>query len=192
MTTKASGTRRTAAAAAGIAITLGCVPMAFADAGGGQDQQKHLAVDCPQPYSQKCAARDGISFDTTNDTSKRIVFHFQADPDPPACAPGLATVYLDGEPKIRAWRVDPGQNTEDYNIDVQQGPHRVEVEMAGTLGGCNTGAMSGWSGTLYLTTNQPTGSRPPPPGGPGGPPPVPPGGPTTEPGLKPTTLPTPG
>jgi hypothetical protein len=186
MTTKGSGIRRTAAAAAGLAITLGCVPLAFADTGGEQDQQKHLAVDCPQPYSQKCPPRDGISFDTSNDSSKRISFYFQADPNPPACAPGLVTVYLDGAPKVRASRVEPGQNTEDYNIDVTQGPHRVEAEMAGTLGGCNTGAMSGWSGTLYLATNQPTGSRPPPPGGPGGPPPVPPGGPT-----GPTSVPTP-
>ena len=31
--------------------------------------------------------------------------------------------------------------------------HTVEVQMDGVLGGCNKGAMSGWSGTLEVPTN---------------------------------------
>jgi hypothetical protein len=59
------------------------------------------------------------------------------------------------------------------------GPHTVEVQMAGALGGCNTGAMSGWSGTLALNTDQPSTTTPvkaPPPAPPGGPQGPPPGG----------------
>jgi hypothetical protein len=37
-------------------------------------------------------------------------------------------------------------------MDVAPGSHLVEVQMDGVLGGCNTGSMSGWSGTLHVET----------------------------------------
>jgi hypothetical protein len=161
--------RRAATAAAGIALVLGCVPLAFADTGGNDKNfVKHLAVDCPQPYSQTCPPRDGITFDSSTDSSDWVNFFFRADNNPPACAPGLATLYVDGNPVGPAQLLQPGGATKAQYMHLPLGPHAVEVQMAGALGGCNTGAMSGWSGTLAVNTDQPsttTPMRPPPPGG---------------------------
>jgi hypothetical protein len=182
MSTHASSGRRSAAAAAaaGFAIAMGCVPLAFADP-ASENYDKHLAVDCPQPYSQTCPTRQGISFDSTGDTSDSVNFFFQADPNPPACAPGLVTLYVDqtavGAPEL----VQPGGATKDHKVHLKPGPHQVDAQMQGTPGGCNTGAMSGWSGTLYVNTDQPTTTTtttttPPVPVGPGRPQGPPPGG----------------
>lgn len=37
--------------------------------------------------------------------------------------------------------------------DLTLGTYEVDVQMNGVLGGRNTGAMSGWSGTLKIETN---------------------------------------
>jgi hypothetical protein len=165
-----------AAAAAGFAIAMGCVPLAYADPAASKNFSKHLAVDCPQPYSQTCSPRQGISFDSSGDTSDLGNFFFQADPNPPACAPGLVTLFIDGNPVGPPELVQPGGATKEREMRLKLGPHTVEVQMQGTLGGCNTGSMSGWSGTLYVNTDQQTSTTarrpsPVPPGGPQGPPP---------------------
>jgi hypothetical protein len=178
MTTHASSGRRSAAAAAaaGFAIAMGCVPLAFADP-ASKNYDKHLAVDCPQPYSQTCPTRQGISFDSTGDASDSVNFFFQADPNPPACAPGLVTLYVDGNPVGAPELVQPGGASKDHKGRLKPGPHLVEAQMQGTPGGCNTGSMSGWSGTLFVNTDQPTSTTPAPePGGPNRPQGPPPGG----------------
>ena len=45
------------------------------------------------------------------------------------------------------------------------GTHSFDAQMAGYLGGCNTGAMSGWSGTIHVKTGEgtTTPNQPPPP-----------------------------
>ena len=173
MTTHGSAGRRFAAGAAGFAIAMGCVPLALADPGASKNYDKHLAVDCPQPYSQTCPPRQGISFDSSGDTSDFANFFFQADPSPPACLPGLVTLYVDGNPVGPPELVQPGGATKDHSMHLKLGAHLVEAQMQGTLGGCNTGAMSGWSGTLYVNTDQPTATTPRPvpasPGRPQGP-----------------------
>jgi hypothetical protein len=69
------------------------------------------------------------------------------------------TLYVDGNPAWLSW-CKPGGATKEHYMHLPLGPHTVEVQMAGTLGGCNTGAMSGWSGTLALNTDQPSTTTP--------------------------------
>lgn len=169
--------RRVVAAAGALAIAVGCAAVTLADTGGSDKNfVKHLAVDCPPPFSQTCAPRQGISFDSTGDSSDWVNFFFQADKNPPACAPGLATIYVDGNSVGPAELVQPNGTTKTRYLHLPLGPHTVEVGMAGALGGCNTGSMSGWSGTLAVNTDQPTNpttnKKPPPgrqPGDPAGP-----------------------
>jgi hypothetical protein len=110
----------------------------------------HLAVDCPQPYSQTCTPRQGLSVKTT---SGFLFVGFTADGNPPQCASGLWRLILDGHQWDSPVRVDPGQNAGSYFLRTNPGIHQVDVQMDGTLGGCNTGAMSGWSGTLHVETD---------------------------------------
>jgi hypothetical protein len=172
--------RRGGVAIAGFAIACACVPLALADPDwDGRQMSQHLAVDCPAPFSQKCAPRGSFSFDSTDDGSQLATFWFQADPDPPACAPGLVSFYLDGHGEGAPELVQPGQQTKVHGVTLKKGPHVLEVEVAGAMGGCNTGAMSGWSGTVYVRAdlpNQTTPVRPPPPGGQPGDQPPQPGG----------------
>jgi hypothetical protein len=118
-------------------------------AGSGSDTpgiwERHLAVDCPQPYSQTCAPRQGV----TVYSNGPVFVTFSGDPS--ACAPGNARIFADGKQQGSAV-VQPGQSDGGYHFNVAPGVHLVEVQMDGILGGCNTGAMSGWSGNLHVET----------------------------------------
>jgi hypothetical protein len=130
---------------AGTDLTPGSGSAAGSGSAGSFDQ--HLAQDCPQPFSQNCAPRQGI----TVDTSGPLFVTFTADGPPSACAPGKARIFVDGKQRGSAV-VQPGQSDGGYHLNVAPGSHLVEVQMDGVLGGCNTGAMSGWSGNLHVET----------------------------------------
>jgi hypothetical protein len=135
---------RTAVVAAGAGIAL-----ALAGPASAAEYNKHLAQDCPQPYSQKCSPRPGMNVSTHGP----LFVTFTADGNPPSCAPGQARIFIDGHEWGSAV-VQPGQNDGGYFIQTSPGNHTIAVQMDGVLGGCNTGAMSGWSGTLHVETNQ--------------------------------------
>jgi hypothetical protein len=144
-----TSTLRTVAWTAALAAATTCSAVALASPAAAEKLDKHLAVDCPQPYSQTCSPRQGLSVTTSGGT---FLVTFTADGNPPSCAPGLAKIYIDG----RQWgsaRLDPGQSTGRDAIVATPGTHQVEVQMDGVLGGCNTGAMSGWSGNLHVDTD---------------------------------------
>jgi hypothetical protein len=146
---RTSHTRATIARAAALGAAAGLGALALASPASAAKASKHLAVDCPPPFSQTCEPRDGVS--VTN-TQPRMIINFVADPNPPACAPGLVTFYVDGQPD-RPSRVDPGQTAWLVKPNMPPGTHQVDAQMTGVLGGCNTGAMSGWSGTLNVETD---------------------------------------
>jgi hypothetical protein len=153
--------------AAAAVIAMGCAPLVLAAPAAAKNHDKHLAVDCPPPFSQTCAPRQGISVDTSKDTSGLDVVWFTADPNPPACAPGLVTLYADGNPVGPSEPVQPGGETVHHQVQLSPGTHSFEAQVMGTLGGCNTGAMSGWSGTIHVSTGVGTSTTPdqPPPAG---------------------------
>jgi hypothetical protein len=104
-------------------------------------------VDCPQPYSQSCPPRDGI----TVTTQGPIAAQFITDPNPPACAPGYVQIFV-GHVRIIEGTVNPGGVMKGA-ATFSPGTYDVKVQVDGILGGCNTGAMSGWSGTLNVQTD---------------------------------------
>ncbi|MDT5346893.1 MAG: hypothetical protein QOH91_180 [Mycobacterium sp.] len=132
----------------------GCTALALASPASAEVYDKHLAQDCPQPYSQNCSPRQGL----TVTTSGPLFVTFTADGNPPSCAAGKARIFIDGKEWGSAI-VQPGGNDGGYGIPVSPGTHNVQVQMDGVLGGCNTGAMSGWSGTLHVETNQDAANR---------------------------------
>lgn len=120
--------------------------LALAPPAGAAVASKHLAVDCPQPYSQSCAPSAGLSITTAGP----LYASFTADGTPPACAPGLASIWFNDEP-VKGAKLEPGETVE-AGKDMAPGTYYVNVHVEGVLGGCNTGAMSGWSGTLKVET----------------------------------------
>ncbi|MDT5340012.1 MAG: hypothetical protein QOD90_5517 [Mycobacterium sp.] len=141
--------RKTIATTAALAAAVGCTALALASPASAQKTDRHYAVDCPQPFSQTCDKKtQGLSMPTTGP----LFVSFTADPNPPACAPGRARIFIDGN----EWGsniVQPGQNDGGYFIQTSPGRHVIQVQMDGVLGGCNTGSMSGWSGTLHVETD---------------------------------------
>jgi hypothetical protein len=148
-------------ATAAAAITMGCVPLILAAPAAAKNLDKHVAQDCPAPISQACAPRVRWTVDMAKATTSATV-SFTADPNPPACAPALITMWADGQQLAPAQLIQPGQTTDGHVVPIlTPGNHVFEVQATGALGGCNTGAMSGWSGTIHVSTSQQ-----PPPGAP--------------------------
>jgi hypothetical protein len=145
-----TSTLRAVAWTIALAAATTCSAVALASPAAADELDKHLAVDCPQPYSQTCSPRQGLSVTTSGGT---FLVTFTADGNPPSCAPGLAKVYVDGRQWGSPVRLEPGQSTGHDAIVATAGTHQVEVQMDGVLGGCNTGAMSGWSGNLHVDTD---------------------------------------
>lgn len=141
-------TTRAAATVGLLAATAAGMALAFASPSSAAVYDKFLGVDCPQPFSQNCAVRQGL----TVDTNGPLFVTFTADSNPPSCAPGRARIFIDGSEWGSAV-VWPDENDGGYYMDVSPGSHTVEVQMDGVLGGCNTGSMSGWTGYLHVETN---------------------------------------
>lgn len=142
-------TRKAIARTAAVATVAGCTALALASPASAGKFNRHLAVNCPAPFSQSCPPRSGLNVSTTGN----LFVTFTADPNPPACAAGKARIFVDGNEWGSAI-VQPGGNDGGYFIPTTPGAHLVEVQMDGVLGGCNTGAMSGWSGTLRVETDK--------------------------------------
>ena len=83
-------TPKAIAATTTLAVAAGLAALALAGPASAQTYTQHLAVDCPQPYSQNCAPRPGIS---VGDSSTPYYVRFTADPN--ACAPGMVRVFVD-------------------------------------------------------------------------------------------------
>jgi hypothetical protein len=80
-------------------------------------------------------------------------YHVRFTGDAHACAPGLAHIFVDGVEEGHS-EVTPTVPAQFFRV--AHGPgnsHTVDVQLYGVLGGCNTGAMSGWSGTLGVQTD---------------------------------------
>jgi hypothetical protein len=153
---RASGTRTAITRAAALGAAAGLGALGLASPATAATVSRHLAVDCPQPYSQTCTPRQGA---TITSSGPSLLIEFIADPNPPACAPAEATVYLDGAADGQYLvQVPHPQNVGepafwDGHHDMKPGTHQVDIQMTGVVGGCNTGSMSGWSGTLRVETD---------------------------------------
>jgi hypothetical protein len=143
-----SGIRVTAIANTVLAAAVAYGALALAPPAGAATASKHLAVDCPEPYSQSCAPSAGLTIKTAGP----LYASFTADGNPPACAPGFASIWFNDEAAQGA-KLEPG-DTVEAGKDVAPGTYYVNVHVEGVLGGCNTGAMSGWSGTLKIETDE--------------------------------------
>jgi hypothetical protein len=141
-------TRVAVGAIAALVAATGCSAIVWAPPAAAATFSKHLAVDCPQPYSQSCPPRDGISVTTQGPVGAE----FTADGNPPACAPGYVRIYF-GHLLVNEGTVEPGNTLKAATKLPSPGTYEINVQVDGVLGGCNTGAMSGWSGTLHVETD---------------------------------------
>jgi hypothetical protein len=74
---------------------------------------------------------------------------FVASPD--HCSDIIAHLLVDGVERSRSAPLAPGASTGVLDLGpVSPGTHQVGVQAEGILGGCNTGHLAAWSGTLSV------------------------------------------
>jgi hypothetical protein len=79
--------------------------------------------------------------------------------DPNACSDIFLHILLDGEEIYTTDAVGPvSGNDTTYWVDLSfaayEGEHTLTLSPEGILGGCNTGTLGGWGGTLTVQTDQ--------------------------------------
>lgn len=64
------------------------------------------------------------------------------------CSDIIAHVFIDGV-EVGSDLLDPGEITPDFPLEDLQ-PHTVGIQAEGIPGGCNTGHVDAWGGTLHF------------------------------------------
>lgn len=103
-------------------------------------------AQCGPPQSQICGQSGGFNVETDGP----LFVEFQANAN--HCSDMIAHIAVDGN-EWGAGRVGPGQRDGGYFIEVSPGVHNILVFAEGIEGGCNTGFVSAWGGTLHVETN---------------------------------------
>lgn len=97
---------------------------------------------------QFCAPRwpdPPLEFKTTGAYACRFVA------DPAGCSDIKPYFYLDGVQFFTEW-LAPGEETAFGSF--LPGRHTLQLQAEGRIGGCNTGSLGLWKGTLWLTTSE--------------------------------------
>jgi hypothetical protein len=135
--------------AAAITAATGATALALASPASAKTYSQAIAVNCPQPFSQSCPATGKFAVPADGP----LFVSFSGDPG--ACADINEHIYVNGVAFGPA-QVGPGTTDQGYHVNKSDvpgwpdGKYHIEVRADGVLGGCNTGSMSGWSGTLHV------------------------------------------
>jgi hypothetical protein len=133
------------------ASAAGVAALALASPASAGVYDRWIAVDCPKPYSQDCNAVGATAVPAEGD----LFVEFRGAPG--ACADIIGHILVNGV-EFASDQTGPGRNNFATYVnasDVPQWPdnnYHVTMRADGVLGGCNTGEMSGWAGTLHVET----------------------------------------
>jgi hypothetical protein len=107
-----------------------------------------VSVVCQQPLSQHCS---NPFLTLANNNGDGMFVQFTASPE--HCSSILATIAIDGK-NLRTELLAPGQTMAKQFVGGTSKPNNgltaVEVKADGVLGGCNTGTLPAWKGTLVI------------------------------------------
>jgi hypothetical protein len=104
---------------------------------------------CQPATSQLCPQIPTVNFVTTNESS--ILVEFTGNQN--GCSDIIAHIIFDGA-EWGSNRVGPGGTDGGYEIPVTRGSHTVGVQAEGIEGGCNTGVVTAWGGTVHIKSLQ--------------------------------------
>lgn len=130
--------------AAGVAAVSSAAPASAVDV------TQYIEVsDCDQPQTQWCTPIPSVDIFTVDD-ERSILVEFTASRN--HCSDMIAHIIVDGD-EWASNRVGPGESDGGYEIPVTPGPHTIGVQAEGIEGGCNTGYVASWGGTLRIAGN---------------------------------------
>ncbi len=104
-------------------------------------------VKCPGPKKQLCSQSYAV---LTNAPAGRLVVQFTTSSG--HCSDARFRISVDGGIERISPFVRRSASTPAYTFAVRAGQHRVQVRAEGRTGGCNTGYVTQWAGTLKITT----------------------------------------
>ena len=112
-------------------------------------------VDTAYPISIACTSAGQVcdpafSTDITTDGVAQMTFTASSG----HCSDITVDIGLDGS-IFTSDPLGPGDSTFIAYPPQAPGSHNVTVQATGILGGCNTGTLSSWAGTLVVTTSAP-------------------------------------
>ena len=125
-----------AAGAAGAQEVTTAYPVAVVCVPGGSDPQL-----CEPPFTVPVVTTGTLAADFTA--------------SPGHCSDIRVRFLVDGAPVTDfSEPLSAGESTGEIDLGpVSAGPHTVGVQALGVVGGCNTGALHSWGGTLEVTTS---------------------------------------
>jgi hypothetical protein len=131
-----------------VATTAGIAALALASPASAVSIEQYIEVpQCQPATSQVCPQVPEVNFTAGNGTSGEFVMvQFTANQN--HCADMIAHILLDGYPQFSA-PVGPGQ-TAQRKVFAGGGNHVLGVRAEGIEGGCNTGVVNSWGGTVRI------------------------------------------
>lgn len=99
-------------------------------------------------FAQLCTPVPSVALPTDG------VFRVAFDASINHCSAIIAHVLVDGVERFASGALPPGQSTGLLDFGpIAAGVHAVGVQAEGVTGGCNTGSLGSWEGTLSLTVS---------------------------------------
>lgn len=114
--------------------------------------EQHVTAYCSPPRGQECFAHTSVHFDAL--MGERATVRYT--PDPQGCSDANFYFAIDGKEDAEAHRGRPGLTIDgpEFRID-RTGGHDVSLRAVGIEGGCNTGTLQSWGGTVVIDAKAP-------------------------------------
>jgi hypothetical protein len=127
-----------------ISTIAGVAAIAFASPASAVSIEQYIEVpQCQPATSQDCPQVPEVNFTAGGEF---VLVQFTANQN--HCASMIAHILLDGYPQFSA-PAGPGQ-TVQRKIFAASGNHVLGVRAEGIEGGCNTGVVNSWGGTVRI------------------------------------------
>lgn len=102
---------------------------------------------CTPPNGQICNAAPSVHFDAAK--GQRVLIKYT--PDAHSCSDAIFAFHLDGQGAGAPTVGHPGQTISGVPMTIgATGGHDASLTAVGKPGGCNTGTLESWGGTLVV------------------------------------------
>jgi hypothetical protein len=117
--------------------------------------EQYLTAQCQPATGQSCPQNLEVTFQAGQ--NERLQAQFMADAN--ACSDALIRFNVDKYPQGDWVRVSPNQTVSSPTF-TRSGDHVLSVTAQGIEGGCNTGILSSWGGTVRIDSVDEVGPAP--------------------------------
>jgi hypothetical protein len=149
---------RGSAAFTATVIGIGVAGIAFAPPAAALHVEQYIEVpQCQPATSQECPQKPEVKFTAGQNESIQVQFTANAN----HCSDISVRILVDGYPQGDWLRVGPGQTATNPTFS-KSGAHVLSVAAKGIEGGCNTGHLDAWGGTVRMDSIDAVGPAPHP------------------------------